>query len=193
MDVSNKETPALLVIDMVRDYFDEDQGLAVTDRAREIISPINRTASIFRENGWPVVFSTDAFKEDDFFFQGRMKPHAIRGSAGAEIIDDLNRHPDDLWLPKPRMSAFFKTDLENWLRQRNVTLCAVAGIATHYCVLTTALDALCHDFKAVILEDCVTAYPDAVHRSTLENYRKNPLFPLFRVIPSEALTTEIAG
>ena len=50
----------------------------------------------------------------------------------------------DIWLPKPRFSTFFNTGLEDILREQNVSGCAVAGITTHFCVLTTAMDALCH-------------------------------------------------
>jgi isochorismate hydrolase len=57
------------------------------------------------------------------------------------IIDMVkdNFKEEDYWLPKPRFSAFFNTDLETWLHDRKVTLCVVAGIATPFCVLTTAL------------------------------------------------------
>ncbi len=49
------------------------------------------------------------------------------------------------------------------MKERGVTLCAVAGITTNFCVLTTALDALCCDFKAVILEDCTMASSEKIH------------------------------
>jgi len=68
-----------------------------------------------------------------------MKPHSLAGTEGAEVIDELDRKEEDLWLPKPRFSAFFKTDLDQWLRKREITLCAVAGIATNVCVLTTVI------------------------------------------------------
>lgn len=55
------------------------------------------------------------------------------------IIDMVKDNFDeDLWLPKSRFSAFFNTGLEKYLQDRDVTLCAVAGISTHFCVLTTA-------------------------------------------------------
>jgi nicotinamidase-related amidase len=181
------ELPALLIIDMVKDNFDPSRNLPITKLARRIIAPINRLIGEFRTRRWPVVFSTDAFQREDFIFTGRMPPHSLRGTPGAEVIDELDRRQEDRWLPKPRFSAFFATDLESWLRQRNVTLCAVAGIATHFCVLTTATDALCHDFKAVILSDCTASYSEAIHEQTLGLYRKNPLYPLFRVLSSDGL------
>ncbi len=145
------EVPALLIIDMVRDNFDEAKRLPITPLARETIPAINRTIRHFRQCGWPIVFATDAYHLEDFIFKGRMGPHSLAGTPGAEVMDELERRETDYWLPKPRFSAFFATGLENWLREHEVTLCAVGGVATPFCVLTSALDALCHGFKAVLL------------------------------------------
>jgi len=120
-----------------------------------------------------------------------MPPHSLAGTEGAEVVDDLDFQETDTWLPKPRFSAFFKTGLEDMLHDRGITLCAVAGIATPFCVLTTAMDALCHDFKAVILEDCSTAFSHELHEQTLDIYRRNPLYPLFRVMTSIELINEL--
>lgn len=170
-----------MIIDMVKDNFVEERHLPITAHAKRIIGPINETIRFFRGRAWPIVFSTDAFHPEDFIFKGRMKPHSIAGTVGAEVIDELERREEDLWLPKPRFSAFFGTDLATWLRQRDVTLCAVGGIATNVCVLTTVMDALCHDFKAVLLSDCSAAFPQEVHEKVLSIYAKNPLYPLMRI------------
>ncbi len=190
--MGDKDLPALLIIDMVKDYFNPEKNYPITVHAKKIIAPINKTIQRFRERAWPIVFSTDAFHEDDFIFKGRMHPHSIAGTPGAEVVEDLDKRPEDYWLPKPRFSAFFKTGLEDWLRQRGVTLCAVGGIATNFCVLTTAMDALCHDFKTVILADCSAAASEQLHQKTLDLYRKNPLFPLFQVMGSKELLDSLS-
>jgi nicotinamidase/pyrazinamidase len=53
------------------------------------------------------------------------------------------------------------------------------------CVLTTAMDALCHDFKAVIREDCTMSGTLELHLQTLNTYRRHPLVPLLRVLDSD--------
>ncbi len=189
---SISEFPALLIIDMVKDNFDEAKGLPITPLAKAIVPAINETIREFRARQWPVVFSTDSFHREDFIFKGRMKPHSLAGTQGAEVIDELDKREEDLWLPKPRFSAFFKTNLAEWLKEKGVTLCAVAGIATNFCVLTTAMDSLCHDFKTVILEDCTTAMTQDIHEKTLYLYRKNPLYPLFRIMKAKEFLQTIA-
>lgn len=193
MGNQNKERPALLIIDMVKDNFIESHNIPITPLAKQIITPINNLIRAFRMEGWPIVFSTDSFHEEDFIFKGRMKPHSLAGTEGAEVIDELERKQEDLWLPKPRFSAFFKTDLDAWLRERGITLCAVAGIATNFCILTTVMDAICHDFKAVILEDCTAATFEKTHEQTLDNYRRNALYPLLRVATSGELVSDLTG
>ncbi len=188
--MKTEEKPALLIIDMVKDNFEESRNLPITPFAKKIIAPMNGLIEKFREQGWPVVFSTDAFRQEDFIFKGRMQPHSLAGTRGAEVVDGLDKREQDLWLPKPRFSAFFDTGLEDWLCERKVSLCAVGGITTHFCVLTTVMDAICHDFKAVLLEDCSAAPSESLHEQTLNSYRKNPLYPLFRVMNSKAFLTE---
>ena len=105
MTVTAEEKPALLVIDMVKDNFDPRARLKITAPAMHIIEPINRVLALFHEHRWPVVFATDAFRKQDFIFKARMQPHSLAGSKGAEVIDELDRTPRDIWLPKPRFSA----------------------------------------------------------------------------------------
>lgn len=192
MEKQVNETPALLIVDMVKDNFIESLEMPITALARAAIEPLNRLIEVFRGQKWPIVFSTDAFHEDDFIFTSkRLKPHSLSGTEGAEVVDELDMKDGDLWLPKPRFSAFFDTGLENWLRERGVSLCVVGGIATHICVLATVMDALCHDFKAVLLEDGSAAYSKQLHEQTLDLYRRNPLYPLLRVAGSTELIAEL--
>ena len=184
------EKPALLIIDMVKDNLEPEQPLPITEAARRIVPTLNELIKVFRGQNWPVIFSTDAYHEDDFIFTGRLQPHSLAGTRGAEIAGSLDYRPGtDTWLPKPRFSAFFQTGLEESLRDQGITLCAVAGITTNFCVLATMLDAICHNFKAVLLEDCTAAYPEINHERTVEMYRKNPLYPLLRVASSGDLNS----
>jgi nicotinamidase/pyrazinamidase len=182
--------PAIIVVDMVRDNFHDEDHLPITVQARAMIPALNHLLPAARSKGAPVIFACDSFLEGDFIFQGKMKPHSLRGTAGAEVLEELGRAPEDIFLPKRRFSAFFKTDLDMTLKLHRVDTVAVTGIATHFCVLTTALDALCHDLRAIILEDCCAGPTPEIHHRTLDNYRSNPLFPLLRVLDSGSFLQE---
>ncbi|MEW5724092.1 MAG: isochorismatase family cysteine hydrolase [Thermodesulfobacteriota bacterium] len=180
---------AILVIDLVNDTFAHDTP--ISRAARAMMPALNRFLAAARRAGGRVVFSTDSFLEGDFIFRGRMKPHSIRGTKGAEVAGLIERDPGDTWLPKRRFSAFFKTDLDQTLRLWGVDLVGVCGVTTNFCVLATAFDALCHDFKAVIIEDLCAALTEEIHRTTLDNYRHNVLDPVFRVMKAEEFLREL--
>ena len=185
--------PAVIVIDMVKDNVPADSDSVMAEAGRAIIPAVNRVTGEFRARGFPVVFASDSFLEGDFVFGGRMTPHAIRGTEGAELVPGLVTASEDIILPKRRFSAFYKTDLDQTLRLGSVDAVALCGIATHFCVLATAFDALSNDIRAVILEDCCASYNLEAHENTLNGYRLNPLFPLFRVMKSEAFVSELQG
>jgi len=101
-----------------------------------------------------------------------MKVHSLRGTQGAEVIDDLEPKSTDMILPKRRFSAFFKTDLDQTLRTLGVDTIVVTGMTTEFCVLMTALDGLCHDFSVIILEDCTASRTKELRKGCLNLYRE---------------------
>ena len=77
------------------------------------------------------------------------------------------------------------------MQERGVTVCAVTGMATPFCVLVTALDAICHDFRCVIVSDCSTAVSETIHKQTLDLYRKTAIYPLLKVRTASELLSEL--
>ena len=184
---------AVIVVDMLADTVREDRPLPISGPALAIVPAIERLTAGARAAGCPVVFACDSFLEGDFLFRGRMRPHALRGTPGADPTPLLTRHPEDIVLPKRRFSAFFKTDLDQTLRTLGVEGVAVAGITTHVCVLTTALDAIALDFHATLVEDACAAHDPAVHGAALDLYRNTPLHPLLRVIDVDGYLAELTA
>jgi nicotinamidase-related amidase len=176
---------AVLVIDMVKDTFQDDHHFSITPLAKAIVPKVNQVTAWARKKDFPVVFACDSFLEDDFIFKGKMKPHSLRGTSGSEVTELLDRREGDVVLPKRRFSAFYQTGLEQTLREWGIETVIVCGIATHFCVLATVLDALSHDFSAVFVEDATASYSDQVHQSALDLYRRSPLHPLLRVMKAQ--------
>ncbi len=180
--------PAIIIVDMLEgNYTRPLKGM----KEEEKIVPVVRDF-LNRARGFdiPVIFACDSFLEKDFIFGGRMKPHAIRGTEGTKPLSELEPRASDIILDKRRFSAFFKTDLDQTLRTLGVDTVAVGGINTHFCVLATAFDAICNDFATVILEDMSACFKKEIHDSLLDAYRKNVLYPIFRVMRSGDLLEE---
>jgi nicotinamidase-related amidase len=171
--------PAVIIVGMVEDNFgkegDSEEGYG------RIVGPLGTFLKKCRHLSIPVIFACDSFVEGDFIFKGGMRPHAIRGSAGAAVPAGLARAQADTVLPKRRFSAFFKTDLDQTLRTIQVDTVAVGGITTDFSVVATAMDALCHDFSTIILEDLCTARSREMHEGFMDAYRRSIIYPLLKV------------
>ena len=182
---------AILVIDMIKDTFNKGEKFPLALEGLAIIPTLNRLLIKGREAGMQVIFATDSFLTNDYFFMSEIKPYAIRGTEGAQVIDEIEKHPSDIYLPKRRFSAFFKTDLDQTLRVMGIDTVALAGITTPVCVLATALDALSHDFRTIIVEDCCAAAAKDVHQTILDIYRKSSLYPFLKIMTSEEFLAQI--
>ncbi len=182
--------PALIIVDMLKDTIDKHPDAFISKEALKFVPTINRLSSMFREKGFPVIFSCDSFLEDDFIFQGKMKPHSIKGTEGAKVIDQLNREASDMVSEKRRFSAFFKTDVDQILQNFGCDTIVVVGISTHICVLTTVIDAVALDFNAILLKDCCAAHTPDIHNGVIQIYEKTPIYPLIKIMSSEEFINE---
>jgi nicotinamidase/pyrazinamidase len=185
--------PAIIVVDMLKDNLKESPRNLYYQEGKEIIPNLQRLLEESRKRGFPIVFACDSFLEGDFIFRGRMKVHALRGTEGAEVVDDLRPAPTDIILPKRRFSAFFKTDLDQTLRTLGVDTIVVTGVTVEVCVLMTAMDGLSHDFSVIFLEDCSASRSKDFHQGCLNLYRDFSLYPLLRIINLDEFLKEMSS
>ena len=183
--------PAVIVVDMLKDNLKESPRNPFFQGGKTIIPNIQRLLDESRRRQFPVIFACDSFFKDDFIFKGRMKVHSLRGTKGSEVVEELKPEATDMVLPKRRFSAFFKTDLDQTLRTLGVDTIVVTGITIEVCVLMTALEGLCLDFSAIILEDCSASRSKEMHQSCLNLYRDFALHPLLRIMTLEEFLKEV--
>lgn len=185
--------PGIIVVDMVKDNLKESSRNPYFEEGRTIIPYLQRLLEESRKRGFPIIFTCDSFLKDDFIFKGRMKVHSLRGTKGAEVVDDLKPEPTDIVLPKRRFSAFFKTDLDQTLRVLGVDTIIVTGITTEVCVLMTAMEGLCHDFSVILLEDCSASRSKEFRQGCLDLYRDFALYPLLRIMTLDEFLKEVSS
>jgi len=183
--------PAIVVVDMLKDAF-KRKNLPSTQEYVKIVPKIKRLLNKARELNIPIIFACDSFLEKDFIFKGK-QPYSVRGTEGAEVVEDLRPKKKDQILPKRRFSAFFKTDLDQTLRLLGVDTVVITGINTHVCVYATAMDSVCHDFKAIVLEDCSASRNRETHHGSIEVLRQCGLSPLLRVMSSDEFLKELVN
>lgn len=156
---------AVLVVDMLNDFFKEggEMVLAGGDVLYEPIETLTRTA---RQLKMPVFWLNQSLAPDDTLFQKRVV-HCLKGSWGAEIVDDLTVADEDIIVPKRRYSGFFQTDLDLHLRERNIQQVVVTGVVTNICVRSTVNDAFFLGYNVFVPTDCVMATSDQLQESHL--------------------------
>ena len=185
--------PAIIVVDMLKDNLKESSRNPYFQEGRAIIPNLQKLLEEGRKRGLPIIFACDSFLEGDFIFKGNMKVHSLRGTKGAEVVDDLKPEPTDIILPKRRFSAFFKTDLDQTLRVLGVDTIVVTGITTEVCVLMTVMDGLCHDFSTILLEDCSATRSKEFHKACLNLYRDFALYPLLKIMTLDEFLKEVSS
>jgi nicotinamidase-related amidase len=165
-----KSTTALLVIDMLNDFVTRGAPLYVP-RAARIVPHIKRRISRARREGIPIIYVCDKHRKDDPEF--RMWPaHAVNGTPGSEIIDDLRPRSKDYIIDKTTYSSFYRSKLEKLLKKLGTKKIVITGVCTEICVLYTAVDAFMRGYQVVVPENCVAGLSEADHRFALRQINR---------------------
>jgi len=172
------ETDALLIVDVQRDFL--PGGALAVPHGDEVVPVLAELAGIFSAASLPVVASRDWHPPDHCSFAeqgGPWPPHCVAGTPGAELDAALSLPAATRIVDKAvatdtdAYSAFEGTDLADWLRQQGVRRVFVGGLATEYCVLNTAADALRNGYQVVLLEDAIRAIDDTDGQRAIDSLR----------------------
>ena len=166
--------PALIVIDMLNDsWVGRDQA-----RQEPLVRAINELAATMREHSCPVIWVRQEFEPDlsDAFPEMRAKHIrvTIKGTEGCQLLPGLAVAPTDPVIVKKRYSAFFSTGLDEMLARLAPDCLILAGINTHACVRTTAIDAYQRDWQVILASDCTDSY-DREHHDVSLRYMKGKI------------------
>ena len=155
---------ALLLIDVQNDFL--PGGSLAVPSGDETIPILNRYIEAFSKASLPVYASRDWHPPDHSSFRaqgGIWPPHCIAGSRGAEFSPKLGLPANAVIISKatnPNADAysdFDEPDLEQSLHQNGISRLFIGGLATDYCVLYTARDALARGFEVHLLLDGIRA------------------------------------
>ncbi len=145
----------LLVVDVQNDFTDPAGSLAVPD-AEEILPILNAEIEAALGAGALVVYTQDWHPPTTPHFRkdgGRWPVHCVAGTWGADLHPDLavegpvikkGSGGEDGYsgfsVRDPQSGEVDATQLEAMLRDARVGRVVIAGLATDYCVVETALD-----------------------------------------------------
>lgn len=190
-EIPSLKNVALLVIDMQRDFlepggFGEALGNDIS-QLQQILPTLKRILNLFRDRGLTIIYTVEGHQPDlsdclpsklrrgnnqlkigDLGSMGRI---LILGEPGNEIIAELQPLTNEIVIPKPGKGAFYRTDLESWLQQRQITHLIMTGVTTEVCVQTTMREANDRGYECLLVEDATASYFPEFKQSTLEMIR----------------------
>lgn len=171
------KTHALIIVDIQNDFL--KGGSLEVPNANEVIPVINRLQEqhelIVATQDWHpynhksfASQHTDKFEFDTIDLNGLEQvlwpDHCVQGTFGAEFHKDLNTYKIETIFRKgmdkevDSYSGFYdngrrkNTGLLGYLKDRNVNEVSIAGLASDFCVIFTANDALDLGFKTNVIE-----------------------------------------
>jgi len=154
---------------MINDFV---SGVFKSDRAARIIPNIKALLDHAREQKVPIIYATDAHLpkvDPEFDVWG---PHAVAGTWGAEIVEELEFRKDDFRVLKRKYSAFQGTDLDQLLRELKVDTVVLTGVVTDICIQHTAADAFFRGYKVIVPKDCVEAVDTKTQEEAIRFIKK---------------------
>ncbi len=150
--------PALVLVDFVNGFLDPEifgggnsidalgATVPVLDAARETGCPVVFTRIVYDENG----ANTGVWCE-----KAPRLAELTNANPASQVHPALSPRTGEYVLCKTQASAFFGTDLAAVLTGWRVDTVLVAGCTTSGCVRATVVDAISHNFRPVVIRDCV--------------------------------------
>ena len=185
IDSINPKKTAMIVVDMQNDFVAEGVPMQ-SAQAFAMVPRLAATLAFCRNTGIKVIYTAHVHRKDgsdmglydDLYPPIANRDALVDGTPGAEIYPDLAPAAGEHVVKKHRYSAFFATDLDLMLREWGVDTVIISGTTTECCCLSTARDAMFHNYKTVFLSDATGTFDYAdvgqgpmsaaeVHKATL--------------------------
>lgn len=174
------DASALVIIDTQRDLLDD--GALTVAGTSAALPAMRRLLEAFRAAGRPVVHIVRIYEQDgsnaDLCRRQLLRdgaPILIRDSSGSQIAAELlpesaaelnaellldggvqRLGPHEVAIFKPRWGAFYRTPLEDHLRQLDVSTVVFAGCNFPNCPRTSIYEASERDFRIVLVRDAIS-------------------------------------
>ena len=178
---------ALIIIDMQRDFL-EPGGFCETlgndvSLLQAAVEPLRNVLYAARSAKMLVIHTREGHRPDlsdaprhkvergepslRIGAPGPMGRILVRGEPGHDIIPELYPAGAEPVIDKPGKGAFYQTDLELMLKNREIDTLFVCGVTTEVCVNTTVREANDRGFRCIVLSDCCASYFPEFHAAGL--------------------------
>jgi nicotinamidase-related amidase len=178
---------AVIAIDMQRDFID-NQGMAGVlgediTQLQSIVQNCRNVLNAARNLKMQVIHTREGYQPDlsdmnelkrsrkGDITSGPLGRFLIRGEPGHDFIDGFHPNSNEPVFDKPGFSAFYKTELETYLKSKSITHLILFGVTSQCCVQSTLREAVDRGYYCLTLEDCCAAYDPLIHEATFLTIR----------------------
>ncbi|MCY1272830.1 Maleamate amidohydrolase [compost metagenome] len=164
--------PALLLIDFMQGYTTPGAPLY----APAVVEAVEQAAGLLdlaRNLGIPVVHTNIRYQPGHFADGGIWVQKApvmkdmVEGNPFAEFCAQVVPRNDEPVVTKQYASAFFGTSLASLLHAQGIDTLVLAGCSTSGCIRASAVDAVQHGFRTIVVRECVGDRHPAPHEANL--------------------------
>jgi nicotinamidase-related amidase len=167
---TEESSVALLMIDVINGFdFEGSEGLVEAARlaAPKILALRERAHAA----GVPVIYVNDNFGQWRSDFRHTIAACSRPDQPGHGVTRLLVPGERDIFVLKPRHSAFYCTALEVLLARIKARTLVLVGFATNICVLFTANDAKMRGYSVVVPADCTASNSEELTQQALAQMR----------------------
>ncbi len=159
---------ALLVIDMQK-YFIENTSHAYIPSAEVILPGVKKLISIYSGKNLPVIFTLHSNNEENAGMMRQWWPKLLgEGTVESHLPEELESCRG-IRIEKHQYDAFYETNLEEILHEKNINQLVICGVMANICCETTARSAFVRGFEVFFCVDGTATYSEEHHMATLTN------------------------
>lgn len=157
--------PALICIDLynisyyggnVSPYMLTDEYPSSCGRyAVQAIDPTKQLIAHCRQKGMQIIYFTRDWIQYNQGINSTQRRRQLATQYDYEIKSDFQPQKHDKIFYKTRASIFFNTGLLEYLQSTGIDSLVYAGVSTSGCVRASTVDAFNHDFRPILIEECV--------------------------------------
>lgn len=174
---------ALLVVDVQNDFKRDASYYECPMLDKRLLSRIRNLIDFCRTKNIPVMFTRHTIlpdKSDAEIGEPESVRACILGTDGWQVAPEVDPRTDDLYVNKHRFDAFYRSNLEDKLRELGADTVVICGVWSNNCVRATAEGAYYRNYKLVIVSDCCGAKDFVAINETNENWLT--WYPLKRLL-----------
>ena len=171
--MGHRTAVALLLIDLQNSFFHED-GQNYYSESAELLPALRELLRGARTVRRPVIFVAERHRPGlADFEEAKLPVHCVDGEFDSQLVDGFSpRGPEEILLPKRRMSAFQATDLDLLLRELEIGTLVIGGVKTNVCVRATVQDAFSLGYRCHVVREAVNSNRRHLADASLEDIER---------------------